>query len=600
VAVALAAFVVAFGGLADGLAAVAIIALAGVAVATLVARDATARSAREQAERQHALLAELPLATYTARLVDSRAEDVSPQIERLFELTAEQALDVGDFWTPRLHELDRERVLRHWRTWCAEPAAKPFRHTYRLLTESGRTIWVEDVTVLDRERGGARSFRRHLLDVTRRRELEEQLLETQKHEALGRVAGTVAHDFNNLLTIVAGYAERLKGRLEEPADRDDAVAIGAAAERGATLVRHLLSFARPRPSERRVVDLNALVADFAPLVRRVIGEDIELLLGFERHPLPVEVDPARLDQVLLNLVLNARDAMPDGGRLTVATSAVQVDELREDGVSREWAAFVSVSDTGTGLEASTAERVFEPFFTTKEHGRGSGLGLATARGIVTEAGGSLDLSSAPGQGTTFWIQLPLAAAGFEPPPEPQPVPIVPLCGQEAILLVEDEPALRELEQVTLEEAGYEVHAAADAEEALELVGRHGLDLVVVDVVLPGRSGPQLVEELGARGFDFPAVFVSGYGSKEVLSRGLPARAAAVVEKPFSPDALLHAVREALDGAGATVVPLPAGAESAQLVRCLGCGAHYHRPLPHLSLAASACPQCEYVGWASLE
>jgi signal transduction histidine kinase/FixJ family two-component response regulator len=507
---------------------------------------------------------------------------------------------VGDFWTPRLHELDRERVLRHWRAWCAQPAAKPFRHTYRLLTESGRAVWVEDVTVLAGERGGDRSFQRHLLDVTDRHQLEADLREAQKHETLGRVAGAVAHDFNNLLTIVAGYAERLRSGLDERAERDEAAAIGAAARRGTALVRQLLSFARPQPSDRRVVDLNEVVADFAPLVRQVIGEDIELLLGFERHPLPVEVDPARLDQVLMNLVVNARDAMPDGGRLAIATSAVELDVLDEDGVGREWAAFVSVSDTGTGLEAETAERVFEPFFSTKEHGRGTGLGLATSRGIVTEAGGSLDFSTAPGRGTTFWVQLPLASADYEKPEEPQALPSAPLGGQEAILLVEDEPALRELEQVTLEDAGYEVHGAADAEEALELAGKHGLDLVVVDVVLPGRSGPQLVDELEARGFDFPAVFVSGYGSEEVLSRGLPARAAAVIEKPFSPETLLRAVREALDGATATVLPLPAATASSQLVRCLRCGAHYRRPLPHLSLATTVCPKCEYVGWAAVE
>jgi CheY-like chemotaxis protein len=364
-------------------------------------------------------------------------------------------------------------------------------------------------------------------------------------------------------------------------------------------VRQLLSFARPRPSDRGVVDLNAVVADFAPLVRQIIGEDIELLLGFERHPLPVDVDPARLDQVLMNLVVNARDAMPEGGRLAIATSAVELDVLAEHGVTRQWAALLSVSDTGTGLEPETAERVFEPFFSTKEHERGSGLGLATSRGIVTDAGGSLDFSTVPGRGTTFSVQLPLAAAEHEVPEEPQAIASAPLGGQEAILLVEDEPALRELEQVTLEDAGYEVHPAADAEEALELAGRHGLDLVVVDVVLPGRSGPQLVDELGSRGFDFPTVFVSGYGSEEVLSRGLPTRGAAVVEKPFSPETLLRVVREALDSAAA-VAPLPVAAESSQMVRCLGCGARYRRPLPHLSLATTVCPKCEYVGWAAAE
>ncbi len=195
----------------------------------------------------------------------------------------------------------------------------------------------------------------------------------------------------------------------------------------------------------------------------------------------------------------------------------------------------------------------------------------------------------------------LGAAEFEAPEEPQRVPTAPLGGQEAILVVEDEPALRVLEEMTLEDAGYVVYAAADAEEALGLAGRHGVDLVVVDAVLPGLSGTQLIDELAARGFDFPAVFVSGYGGHENAIRGLETRAAAVVAKPFAPEDLLRAVREALDAAAATVVPLRAKeATQSQLVRCLGCGAHYRRPLPHLSLASTTCPQCQYVGWASVD
>jgi signal transduction histidine kinase/FixJ family two-component response regulator len=552
------------------------------------------------------LVDELPFVTYTARLADSRPEYVSPQIERLLELTAERAFAVGDFWTPRLHPLDRERVLRHWRAWCADPAAKPFRRTYRLLTESGRVVWVDDVTILLRSTRRRRTFRRHLLDVTEQHDLEDQLREAQKHEALGRVAGAVAHDFNNLLTVIAGYAQRLRSRLPEPAEADDAVAIAAAAERGTALVRQLLSYARPRPSDLRVIDLNALVADFAPMVRQVIGEDIELVLGFERNPLPVELDPARFDQVLMNLVVNARDAMPDGGRLTVSTAAVDVGDSSEDGRARELAAVVSVSDTGVGIDPGAAERIFEPFFTTKEQSKGSGLGLATVRGIVEEAGGSLDLSSAPGRGTTFWIYLPLASAELELPAAANVEPAAPPGGQEAVLLVEDEAALRELEQLTLEEAGYEVYAAADAAEALELAGKHGLDMMVVDVVLPGMNGPQLVEELASRGFDFPAVFVSGYGSDEVASRGLHAGTVTVVQKPFQPETLLRAVRAELDRASATVAALPVTHDAdrdddvLQVVRCLGCGAGYRRTRPPFSLSRSCCPRCGYVGWADVE
>jgi signal transduction histidine kinase/DNA-binding NarL/FixJ family response regulator len=607
-AAALAALVVLLGDAAT-LVALATLTLAAATVATLLARREAARTAAAQVAQNRALTEELPFATYAARLADSQPEYVSPHIERLFETTAEQAFGVGDFWTPRLHPLDRERVLRHWRAWCADPAAKPFRRNYRLLTQSGRVIWVEDVTVLA---GGAtratRTFQRHLLDVTERHQLEEQLREAQKHEALGRVAGAVAHDFNNLLTIVAGYSERLKSRLPELREREDAVAIAAAAARGTSLVRQLLSFTRPRPSDRRVLDVNGLVADFAPMVRRVIGEDIELVLGFERHPLPVEVDPARFDQVLMNLVVNARDAMPEGGRLTIGTAAVEV-EGAGDGSVRAWNAVVTVSDTGTGMDDETAARIFEPYFTTKQEGRGSGLGLATAHGIVKEAGGVLEFSSAPGLGTTCWIHLPLAATEYEAPEEPQPVPTAAPRGQESILLVEDEAALRELEHVTLGDAGYEVHAAADAAEALDLAARHGVDLMVVDVVLPGMSGPQLVEELRTRGFDFPSVFVSGYGSEDFASRGFDAGPTTVIQKPFYPETLLRTVREELDRAAAAG-PAPARAvtpirrephvpAAPQPVRCLRCHAHYRRPLPDFSLGGGCCPECDYVGWAAV-
>jgi CheY-like chemotaxis protein len=291
---------------------------------------------------------------------------------------------------------------------------------------------------------------------------------------------------------------------------------------------------------------------------------------------------------------------------------------------------VAVSDTGAGIDAATRERIFEPFFTTKEPGKGSGLGLATAYGIVNQAGGSLAVSSTPGGGTTFRMHLPLAAAELAVPTPPIAEPVTPKGGRETVLLVEDEAALRELEQVTLEDAGYRVHAAANAQEALELAGRHAFDLLVVDVVMPGLSGPQLVEELRSRGHELPAIFVSGYGSDEFSSRGLLAGKATVVEKPFAADTLLAKVREALDDSANDAVADPpaspdgpepdysAGLEAirrsdrsldvdpepdarpALAVRCLACGARYRRPGGRDTVARSCCPRCDYVGWAAIE
>jgi PAS domain S-box-containing protein len=572
---------------------------AAVAVAYVVAGQQAARTALAYSERRYrTLVEELPLVTYVARVVDSTVEYVSPQIERLLELTPEQALEKHDFWTPRLHPLDRDRILRDWRAWCADATGEPFRRTYRMLTETGRTIWVDDVTVLESGRtNGAAYFQRHLLDVSEQRVLEEQLREGQKFEALGRLAGGVAHDFNNLLAVIGGYSKRLADRSMDGAQHESALAIGAAADRGTALVRQLLSFSRPQPTERRLIDLNTIVGDFVPMLRRVIGEDVELELAFERQPLPVEVDPARVDQVLMNLVVNARDAMPEGGRLTIATAADE--ETADDGASRRRSAVLTVSDTGPGIDVETRERIFEPFFTTKSPGKGTGLGLATAYGIVNQAGGVLAVSSDPGQGTTFAIRLPLAAADLEPAVEPAAPAAAPCGGREVVLLVEDEAALRDLEQVTLEDAGYHVHAAADATAALELARRHAFDLVLVDVVMPGLSGPQLVDELRKRGSALPAIYVSGYGADEFASRGIDVGNGAVVQKPFHADTLLGKVRDVLDGAAsAPKIRRPVRSAIMATVRCLACGARYRRA--ETAAGPSCCPRCEYVGWAEAE
>ena len=568
-------------------------------------RHKTDRDSLEHAERRYrALIEQLPIATYVMRVFDSKVVYVAPQIERLLELTAEQALDEPDFWSARLHPLDREHVLREWWAWCADPSAEPFRSSYRMLAESGRVLSIDDVTVRVGE-GADQRFKRHLLDVSEQRQLEDQLRQTQKFEALGRLAGGVAHDFNNLLAVVAGHSERLASRLPGGADRESAEAIAAAAERGSTLVRQLLAFSRPQAADRRLVDLNSLVGEFVPMLRHVIGEDVVLELALQGHPLPVEVDPARIDQVLMNLVVNARDAMPDGGRLTI-TTGVDVEESAADGLVRN-RAVVMVSDTGPGMDAETQERIFEPFFTTKEPEKGSGLGLATASGIVRQSGGSITVSSTAARGTTFRIHLPLATTKLQAVKEAIAESAAPIGGSETVLVVEDEPALRELEKLMLEDAGYDVLAAENAAEALELARRHAVDLVVVDIVMPGMSGPRFVDELRARGREVPAIFVSGYGTDELSNRGVATSDSQVIQKPFHADVLLSNVRKVLDttavkrnmsGTLHALSPAPSSTTTTQSVRCLSCGVLYRQPLTHDCVARSGCPGCGYVGWAN--
>jgi hypothetical protein len=317
-------------------------------------------------------------------------------------------------------------------------------------------------------------------------------------------------------------------------------AITAAAQRGASLARQLLVFSRPEPNEPRLVDLNGVLHDFAPMLGRVIGEDVALELRLDARRLPVEVDPVRIDQVLMNIAVNARDAMPNGGRLTIETTAVEIGATR--------AAHVTLTDTGCGMDAATQARIFDPFFSTKSPAKGTGLGLSTAAGIVEDAGGSITVSSTPGQGTTFGVFLPLAAGEPRTAVAAEREPTPAYGGSETVLVVEDEPALCELERLMLEEAGYDVLSAANAAEALVAAAEHAIDVLLVDVVMPGMSGPRLVDELAARGHDVPAVFVSGYGADEILSRGLETPANAVIQKPFGAEVLLRKVREVLDEA----------------------------------------------------
>ena len=314
--------------------------------------------------RSTALLDHLPLVTCIARVSDSKTLHVSPSIERLLGITAEQALREPDFWSARLHPLDRDRVLEAWRSWTDGPGSEPFRCDYRMLGEQGSVVWVEDVTIFVAAEGdGPAAYQRHLLDVTRREQLEEQFRQMQRLELVGRLVGGVAHDFNNLLAVIVGYSERLKSQPPGPMREEGLDAIAAAAQRGTSLVRHLLAYARPQATEPRPADLNGLVAELAPLLRRVIGEDVELELRLDPGTLPVEIDPVQVDQVLMNLAVNARDAMPHGGRLTIATAAREATPENDT-------ALLTVSDTGHGMEPETRARIFEPFFSTKSPARG--------------------------------------------------------------------------------------------------------------------------------------------------------------------------------------------------------------------------------------
>ena len=388
-------------------------------------------------------------------------------------------------------------------------------------------------------------------DVTEQKRLEEQLRQAQKMEALGQLAGGVAHDFNNLLTIIAGYSDLLLGALPPSAAmRHEVEEIRNAGEKAAWLTSQLLAFSRKQVLQPRVLDLSSVVEESERLLRRVIGADVTVAVRRGSGPFVVKADPGQLWQVLLNLALNARDAMPDGGSLLFEPAAVRLDEaaVATRPPLRPGAHVVlSVSDSGSGIPAAVRAHVFEPFFTTKATGKGTGLGLAVVHGIVTQSGGHIEFESDEDRGTTFRIYLPAFA---EEPAAGLPADAHTLRGgQESILLVEDEEAVRRLAQQVLERAGYRVQTAADAEAALAIVAAAGgaFDLLLTDVVMPGMSGTQLAAVISAQYPRVRVLFVSGYTPDAVLRDGVENGTVAFLPKPFSPAALAGRVREVLDG-----------------------------------------------------
>jgi two-component system cell cycle sensor histidine kinase/response regulator CckA len=393
-------------------------------------------------------------------------------------------------------------------------------------------------------------------DLTDRKRLEEQLLQSQKMEAVGRLAGGVAHDFNNLLTVIQGGADLMLMEMDDAhALREDTLEIRRAAVRAAGLTRQLLAFSRRQVLQPRVMDLNATVRDLESMLRRLIGEDVEVAADLAPELRPVRADPGQVEQVIMNLAVNARDAMPRGGTITLATRDVVLTHAQARGgrfsIPAGRYVCVSVADTGTGIAAEHLPHVFEPFFTTKEVGKGTGLGLSTAYGIVRQSGGYVWAESAPGAGTTFRVYLP--ALEREPVAEPEGEAAsapVPYRGRATVLVVEDEEGVRRVAHRILEGAGYRVLLAESGEDALAVLEAHGepVDLVLSDVVMPGMGGPELVHRLTTGTRVAPRVlYMSGHTHDALAHRGPLGAATALIEKPFPHDLLLRRVREALEG-----------------------------------------------------
>jgi two-component system cell cycle sensor histidine kinase/response regulator CckA len=429
------------------------------------------------------------------------------------------------------------------------------RTTYEIeyLAKDGSPVLLEVSARLIHERGAPVAIQVFARDLSERKRLEEQLRQAQKMEAVGRLAGGVAHDFNNLLTAITGYTEFALRGLDtgDGVERKDVEEIGKAAERATTLTRQLLAFSRKQILQPKVLNLNGVVADMEKMLGRLIGEDIQIVTNLAPTVGRVEADPGQLEQVIVNLVVNARDAMPDGGTLTIETANVDVEQhsVADRGpVPTGSYVTVTVRDTGTGMDERTKARLFEPFFTTKELGKGTGLGLATVYGIVKQSGGYITVASEEGTGATFTIYLQrLATASDERNGSNRSRGRAP-GGSETVLLVEDEDIVRRLVRDILERSGYRILEAADGQEALE-VGRdnhEAIDLLLTDVVMPKMRGNELVERLLSLSPEMKILYMSGYAEDAIANDGVIEPHGAFIQKPFTVEALTQKVRTVLD------------------------------------------------------
>ncbi len=525
---------------------------------TAIIRDITKRKRAEealsQAEARYRNLVEFsPMIVYLAEPYPPYAPIyVSPNIKML-GYSQDEWYEKSDVWINMIHHDDREKVLR-----MTEEAMKQNIDTdleYRLVRYDGRVHWIHDKgRFIADDEGNKIGWQGIILDITATKELEEQLRQAQKLESIGRLAGGIAHDFNNMLTAINGYSElTLRALAADNPLRRNIEEIKKAGTRSALLTHQLLAFSRRQVLQPVVLDLNAVITDTAKILERVIGEDVRLVIALKPRTGRVNVDPGQLSQIIMNLAVNARDAMPGGGTLTIETADVflEPDEAKQKvGVVPGAYVQLSVCDTGDGMDENTRQHIFEPFFTTKEVGRGTGLGLATVYGIVKQSGGNIEVDSQAGAGTVFRIYLPRVAEQSEAAETTEAL-AESLTGTETILLVEDEELVRNLSREILESCGYTVIEAGDGIEALEVCASIDcrIDLLMTDVVMPRMGGRELAEKIKEQLPDLPILFTSGYTNyTDEAEGGALESGGNFIQKPFTFDALASKIRELLTAA----------------------------------------------------
>ena len=483
----------------------------------------------------------IALVDLTGRIVES-----NPALQHLLGYTATELL--GRTFVELTYAVDLGADL----AFISEMLAGQ-RETYQLekrfIRKDNALVWARLAASVVRDEDGTPHYGIGVVvDITERKTLEEQLLQAQKLEAIARLAGGVSHDFSNLLTVIRGYSEFIISSAG-PNDtlRADAEEIRNAAERAALLTRQLLAFSRKQGRNPELLDVNYVVRNVERMLSRMIGEDVTLAVKTSSDPCAVVIDEGQLEQVLMNLVVNARDAMPNGGSLTVETDQELVAS-KVPGMAWGGKKYVrlSVADTGSGIPADVRSHIFEPFYTTKEVTKGSGLGLSTVHGIVTQSGGFVRVRSEVGRGTTFDVLLPCAghvSSGYDLA-APLPVPT----GTETILLAEDDPAVLRLAERALSDVGYRVLVAESGQQAMQMADHFDgrIDAIVADVVMPGMSGPTLVTWLELSRPDIRVLYISGHANDTMEQRGVLAEGRSFLRKPFTPEDIARALRQVLD------------------------------------------------------
>jgi PAS domain S-box-containing protein len=521
-------------------------------------QDAHALQTLRVAEERYRVLSELTSDyAYLLRIeADGNmvCEWVNERFTSLTGYTLEALMRRGG-WISVIHGEDVSLVSRRPPRWLQ---GQTDISEFRIMTQNGEERWFRDYSCPIRDGHEACIVRVYGVgqDITDRKRLDEPLHQSHRMEAIGRLAGGIAHDFNNLLQVISGYSEILERRLKQHSTLCQYVQeIKNVAEQGAVLTRQLMMVSRKPSFQPQVLDCTGIISNVTPILKRILGEDIALITSVAPELGQVTVDPGQLEQVILNLAVNARDAMPQGGRLTLEATNVKLDtgQARElGGIPPGKYIKLTVRDTGAGMDAETQTHIFEPFFTTKEPGKGTGLGLFTVYGIINQNGGSMQVESALGIGTAFTIHLPRVDAPVEAV-KVEPVPQLASSHRgETILLVEDELVVRDLVRAILQATGYTVLEAANGEQALQASDAHRgpIHLLLVDVVLPGLSGPEVAAQLVSTRPKLHVIYMSGYGPETITRYGVAETPHLFLQKPFTPTTLLAHVQAALDASTA--------------------------------------------------